>query len=55
MSPYPYPYANDPNEGDISKDNPPDTLRRPSGAEEGEAACRGRRGGVPSPTNKEPS
>src|SRR6266545_140531 len=38
----------------VSKNQPPSALRRPSGAEEGEAACRGRRGGgSASPTNQE--
>src|SRR6266511_2075164 len=40
--------------GSVSKNQPPSALRRPSGAEEGEAACRGRRGGgSASPTNQE--
>src|SRR6266511_1101359 len=38
----------------VSKNQPPSALRRPAGAEEGEAACRGRRGGgFASPTNQE--
>ena len=37
----------------LSKNRPAAILRRPSGAEEGEAACRGRRGGgSASPANK---
>src|SRR5882672_8326423 len=38
----------------VSKNRPAAGVRRPSGAEEGEAACRGRRGGgSASPTIKE--